>query len=64
MDSVLFLYLTGEGNDCVQGVEISHPAGNLAARIGILLLAGKFTHCVSAISSFFLTVKRMSLVGG
>lgn len=64
MDSMLFLYLTGEGTDCVQGAEISHRAGNLAARIGILLLAGKFTDCVSAISRLLLAVRPMSLVTG
>jgi hypothetical protein len=64
MDSVLFLYLTGEGADCVQGAEISHRAGNLAGRIDILLLAGKFTDCVSAISRLFLAVNSMSLVTG
>jgi hypothetical protein len=64
MDSFLFLYLTGEGTDCVQGAEISHRAGNSAGRIDILLLASKFTHCASAISRLFLAVRLMSLVTG
>ncbi len=64
MDSVLFLYLTGEGADCVQGVEIWYRAGNLAARIGILLLAGKFTHRALSLGRFFLAVKRMRLITG
>ncbi len=59
MDSVLFLYLTGKGTDCVQGVEISHPEGNLAARIGILLLADKVIHCSLYLSRFFLAPRRM-----
>ena len=64
MNSVLFLYLTGEGADCVQGAGILHRVGNSAARIDILLPAGKFTHCASSLGSFFLAVKRMSFVAG